>query len=97
MTSYLAWVTECEHRGVGYCRQHPIIEGASGAGSYLTRPCPGGSVTRIEPDYEAAARERAAQNYGVELSDYQWSHLGQTKMRMTDEARAVVDASLGEQ
>ena len=82
MRTYLARVTGCVHQHL-FC---------------AFTDCPGGVVTRIEPDYEAAARRLAAQNYGVAgLSDWQWGALNQMKERMRLEARLVVDAALRQQ
>ena len=47
--SYLARVTECEH---GEIEPHAI----KGFILKWIGDCPGGTTTRIEPDYEAAAR-----------------------------------------
>jgi hypothetical protein len=72
--TYLARITECEHGHCGVCMA-PVFD--------LEKPlCPGGTTTRIEPDYEAAAIAWENQYDDME-SDGVNIH-------------AVVDAALGE-
>jgi len=59
--TYLARITECEHGQVG---RHPTVvvlrdrlgPGKDDIGYDWANICPGGTTTRIEVDYEAAAR-----------------------------------------
>jgi hypothetical protein len=77
--TYLARITECEH---GIFDTHEIwtpIEGHPVGGEF--RPCPGGTTTRIEPDYEAAIETRLWENDDLEVA------------RIA--VRAIVDAALG--
>ena len=71
MNTYLARITECVH---GYV-------------SCTFGDCPGGTTTRIEPDYEAAAKA---------LSDM-WKDgvFDHVPVGFRHKARAVVDAALG--
>jgi hypothetical protein len=72
--SYLARITECKH---GRVERHPtpvvlkdrLGPGKDDVGYDWTNMCPGGTTTRIEPDYEAAARSLSSMFYPNEYSE----------------------------
>jgi hypothetical protein len=92
--SYLARITECEHGFTKDVCGYPVIEGRDEDGGYLTDFCPGGTTTRIEPDYEAASKAYKREwvtwwDEGRAMSQLNWSE-GEERV-----IRACVDAALG--
>jgi len=78
--TYLARITECKHGLKSRC---------------WVAYCPGGTTTRIEPDYEAAARKLWTERLG-EPQDFASEMAQHSLVSITlEQVAAVVDAALG--